>query len=891
MVATSATASEQLAMRAPLMTSGHASRWLMWLSALALVALFVLLTAWGWQQRSGQWQDFLHSQAEQHRHAVLQARAGLEQQALLLAGQLAADPHIRQGIIALAEQIERSGIDDAAVREQRQALQAYLQPQWDVLRKRGANQLHVHLAPGVISLLRMHRPLKWQDRLDTIRPLVDQVQQTGQASYGLEVGRHGSGVRGVVPIHAGPDADRVIASLEVGFGMLPELRQLDQALDSGLALLLHAPLLTDVIEDFPRAGLTRAPEQPWLLDQHSRREVIHWQAQGMLPPPTQQSQHQILQAGQHSFLLTQIPLRDVAGRIDPARPAAAAALVWKNIDLELADHRQQMQLLILRWLLALLAALGLLLLLLYGMRRVVDAQYQKFSQRLLDQSEQRNALLARFHKLARHLPGVVYQFQLEPDGRSWFPFSSAAIEDIYGITPEQAAGSAQLVFDAIHPDDLGSVTTSIMASAKQLQDWQANYRVRHPKRGTIWVAGRATPERLDSGGTVWHGFITDITEARTRSEQTREARAFLRAVIDAATEIAIITTDAQGTINLFNPGAERLLGYSADELVGKHSPVCFHLRSELEQRFNELFRRPPAEHELMQVFSQPAAHGRVQSRVWSYLRKDGEIRQVQLSVTPISGEDGDMHGLLGMATDITEQLRTETLKNEFIATVNHELRTPLTSIIGAIGLLNGGALGQAPEPMQRLLQIAEQNTRQLNALINDLLDLDKLSAGQVHFDTQWLPLEPALQQAISANQGYAERYQVQLRLQQPVPAVEVAADPRRLAQVLANLLSNACKFSPPGECVELAARWDDDNLQISVTDHGSGIAEEFHPQIFRRFAQADSSSTRKHGGTGLGLAISRELVQQMGGSIDFASTAGAGACFWFSLPAQPAKPA
>ena len=495
--------------------------------------------------------------------------------------------------------------------------------------------------------------------------------------------------------------------------------------------------------------------------------------------------------------------------------------------------------------------------------------------------------MARFNKLVRHLPGVVYQYQQDPDGHSWFPFASAAIEDVYGVTPAQARASAESVFNALHPDDIPGLADSIAQSAAGMSDWQATYRVKHPQRGTIWIAGRASPEALDDGSIIWHGFITDVTEARTRNEEIREARAYLHAVIDAATEVAIIATDAKGIITLFNPGAERLLGYSAEEMLGQSSPLSFHAAEELQQRFTELFGdAADTTDDLMQVFLQPATRGTVQSRVWTYVHQDGERRQVQLSVTPITGEDGQLRGLLGIAMDITEQQRVETLKNEFVATVNHELRTPLTAVVGALGLLRGGALGKVPEPMQRLLAIAEQNTQQLGALINDLLDLDKLSAGQMHFDIQWLPLQDALKQAISVNQPYADRFQVQLTLVTPLPALEVAADPRRLAQVLANLLSNASKFSPAGGQVELAAETTGDRVRIRVTDQGPGIAPEFHARIFSRFAQADGSSTRQHGGTGLGLAICRELVRQMGGEIDFHSTPGAGASFWFDLPAR-----
>ncbi|WP_296272245.1 ATP-binding protein [Pseudomonas sp. UBA6323] len=359
---------------------------------------------------------------------------------------------------------------------------------------------------------------------------------------------------------------------------------------------------------------------------------------------------------------------------------------------------------------------------------------------------QRDEARQRLQRIAAQLPGMVYQYLLRADGSSCFPYASAGIGDIYGCTPEEVGQDAAPVLARLHTEDASPVREAIAASARSLTTWHQEYRVLHPERGLIWVEGRAAPQRLPGGDTLWHGFISDISE-RKRGEQ---------------------------------------------------------------------------------------------------------------------------------------------LQNEFVSTVSHELRTPLTAIAGSLGLINGGALGEVPQAMRQMLEIAQSNSQRLRHLIDDLLDMDKLVAGKMHFDLQPLALSPLLQQALHNNQPYAEHHQVQLQLLAGADC-QVMADAQRLEQVLANLLANAAKFSAAGQQVELAAIPEDGWVRISVRDQGQGIADDFKPRIFSKFAQADAGDTRRQGGTGLGLAISKEIIEHMGGHIGFDSTLGQGSTFWLRLPLAGAQ--
>jgi len=212
------------------------------------------------------------------------------------------------------------------------------------------------------------------------------------------------------------------------------------------------------------------------------------------------------------------------------------------------------------------------------------------------------------------------------------------------------------------------------------------------------------------------------------------------------------------------------------------------------------------------------------------------------------------------------------------------LRTPLTSIRGALGLVRAGVVGDMPAQMESIIEIAYNNTERLVRLINDILDMEKLDAGTMRFNIVDVELLPLVEQALAANRPYAEKCQVRFDLAERLAGFHVTVDVDRLAQVMANLLSNAAKFSPPHAQVVVTMRSSGGRIRVAVSDHGSGIAEEFRGRIFKKFSQADSSDTRDKGGTGLGLSISRAIVEGMGGVIGFDSIPGQGTIFYFELP-------
>jgi signal transduction histidine kinase len=265
------------------------------------------------------------------------------------------------------------------------------------------------------------------------------------------------------------------------------------------------------------------------------------------------------------------------------------------------------------------------------------------------------------------------------------------------------------------------------------------------------------------------------------------------------------------------------------------------------------------------------------------IEQDGIRRQMQAWGRPGYNEHGDLTFGIAVYEDISARKQLDLLKNRFVSTVSHELRTPLTSIHGALGLILGNALGEVPPKIHSMLELAEQNSQRLIRLINDILDMQKIEAGQMHFHFAKVQLQPLLHCAVEQMAGYAEQHQVTLELGAVPDDLWLWADSNRLMQVLANLLSNAAKFSFANSVVRIQVQQLNELVRIAIIDQGQGIDEEFKAFIFRPFSQSDTSDVRNFGGTGLGLSISKSIVEHHGGNLSFESTLGQGSSFYIDL--------
>jgi signal transduction histidine kinase/DNA-binding response OmpR family regulator len=379
------------------------------------------------------------------------------------------------------------------------------------------------------------------------------------------------------------------------------------------------------------------------------------------------------------------------------------------------------------------------------------------------------------------------------------------------------------------------------------------------------------------------------------------------AILNSA-DFAIIATDAKGIIQLFNIGAERMLGYAVSDVVNKRTLDDFNDPQQLIDRAEALsteFATTVAPG--FDALTFKASRGIEDAYELDYIRKDGSRFPTHGTITALRDEQNEIIGYLKIGIDNSARVAVlaaarekrsvdkeeqsvkadeekQRLKDEFVATVSHELRTPLTSIAGALGLLNGNAAGELPESAKRLLTIAYKNSQRLVRLLNDILDIEKMESGKVVFDFKRVEVRSLVAQTIEANRALAEGLGVRIRLVPASAAVDVRVDPDRLVQAVTNLLSNDIKFSPPGEEVVVAVEARNETARISVRDHGHGVPDEFKPHIFEKFAQADATDARQKGGTGLGLSIVKEIVDRLDGAVGFGDAPGGGAIFYVDLP-------
>ncbi|MEW5680926.1 MAG: PAS domain-containing protein [Pseudomonadota bacterium] len=492
---------------------------------------------------------------------------------------------------------------------------------------------------------------------------------------------------------------------------------------------------------------------------------------------------------------------------------------------------------------------------------------------ILDITEEKS-LKQQLLKLTSQLPGVVYQYQQWPDGRLAFPYASDNIIKIYGVRPEQVRQDASVVFNRIVPEDLPGLAQSIDASAVNLSVWQYQYRVLNEQGQIRWLSGQAMPERMPDGSTLWHGYLEDITNVKQHYlalERVNKELKLSQERLDEASETA-------------------QMGFWQANITSGNlwwSPVVYQIFG-LDERsvpsvaiFKSMVH--PEDRDLVAQSEQRAEQTGLHDVVHRIIRADGSIRWVHELAKMLPSEQGSDHVLVGSVQDVTERIQLQQLKDQFISTVSHELRTPLTAIKGALGLVNSGKLGVVPDAVAKLLFLAQSNTERLTQLINDLLDMEKLVAGKMPFHIEKLSINNELEHAIESIKPYALQHQVDMQIITQ-NNVLVMADSLRLQQVLTNLLSNAIKFSHADAKVTLEAKVSGDQVKVTVTDTGQGIAPEFQPRVFERFAQADGSNLRKATGTGLGLAICKELISQMHGEIGFVSKLGEGTSFFFTLP-------
>lgn len=415
----------------------------------------------------------------------------------------------------------------------------------------------------------------------------------------------------------------------------------------------------------------------------------------------------------------------------------------------------------------------------------------------------------------------------------------------------------------------------------------------------IWMYSNVLEEN-ENGQKYVIGNSIDITDLHYLELDLAKSRKLLDDVLKSAVEVSIIATDINGTITLFNAGAEEMLGYQASEVVGITSPVIIHDEQEIICYANELSKKYNINISGFDVFTYEATLNGSNQKEWTYKRKDGSKILVSLVVSPIYDVNETIIGYLGIANDITEERKqldelekakalaeqASIAKSEFLANMSHEIRTPLNGVIGFTDLVLKTNLNETQE---QYISIVNQSANSLLGIINDILDFSKIEAGKLELDVERTDLFEVASQAtdIITYQAHSKGLEVLLNVSTSLPRF-VYTDNIRLKQIIVNLLGNAVKFTERGEIelkINALEKIDENNIRfrIQVKDTGIGIHPDKLEKIFEAFAQEDSSTTKKYGGTGLGLTISNKLLGLMGSRLQLQSVLGEGSTFYFDI--------
>lgn len=450
--------------------------------------------------------------------------------------------------------------------------------------------------------------------------------------------------------------------------------------------------------------------------------------------------------------------------------------------------------------------------------------------------------------------------------------TSAGWFRLMGLAPDEKLPDTQAHFlSRVHPDDLKRLEEADRDCIKGLTDRSVcEYRVRFPNGSWRWMRSDAVVAARDSDGRALRliGAQTDINDIRATKEELRRGEEKLRLVLsNAPVGIALISND--GAVHFANKALADMAQCRQQEIVSQGLGGIF-------------IGRAPDEiaDAITQVHSGKINIYRSEKLL---LRRDGSAIWAIVSLAPIGVDAGHRDELVLLVQDITDAKEIEKLRASFFATVSHEMRTPVTSINGALALVAGAFSHELSDEGKKLIDISIMNSTRLVTLVNEILDLEKISDDGVSFEFSNERLEEVITSAVRQIEPYASKYKVRVEADLHDADCVIRTDRRRLEQVISNLLSNACKFSNSDSVVRLITTTvDPETVSISVIDTGVGIPESFRAKIFEPFSQGHLEHLHSKQGSGLGLSIARKIVVGMGGNISFQSKPGQGTEFWFT---------
>jgi len=479
-------------------------------------------------------------------------------------------------------------------------------------------------------------------------------------------------------------------------------------------------------------------------------------------------------------------------------------------------------------------------------------------------------------------------FALDPTGhvRTW----NTGARRIKGYEADEIIGKHFSVFYPRKAVEAGFPDYELEVAAREGRFEDEGWRLR--KDGTrFWANVIITALRDRDGNLVGFGKVTrDLTRRRRQSEALRRSEERFRLLVHAVRDYGIFMLDPEGHITSWNEGAQRIKGYTAAEIVGKHFSIFYPLE--------DIASGKPA-----WELDVAIRDGRFEDEGWR-LRKDGTRFWANVIITPVYGKRGKLIGFAKVTRDLTERREAELArmasarriaaveassraKSEFLATLSHELRTPLNAIGGYAELLSMEMKGPVTAGQRDYLERIRRSQHHLLALINDLLNYSRIEAGAMSYEPGEVRVGGLLEAVVGMVEPQSTEKGIALRLEPTDPELTAWADRLKTEQILLNLLSNATKFTRSGGSVSVAASREGDRVHVRVRDTGVGIPPAKLEEVFEPFVQLGRTLISTREGTGLGLAISRDLARAMGGELSAESQPGKGSTFTLALPTRP----
>jgi PAS domain S-box-containing protein len=487
----------------------------------------------------------------------------------------------------------------------------------------------------------------------------------------------------------------------------------------------------------------------------------------------------------------------------------------------------------------------------------------------------------QFRKLSANVPDLIFQFTRRPDGSYCVPVASEGIINIFGCAPEDVIDNFTAISNVLHPDDAARVIDDIEYSANNLTYFTCEFRVCIPGKEVQWIYSKSTPERLADGSITWYGFNVNITERKKAEEELILSENKYRTHIEQ-TPLATIEYDKEFKFTSWNPAAERIFGYSASEVIGKHTSLIIPERE--IPKVSQIIQRVLEEHTTTVNINENRT-------------KSGEIITCEWYNSPLIASDGSVYGMAAFANDITERKRAEkaikesetqlqqlnATKDKFFSIIAHDLKSPFNTIMGFSDILVDQVREKDYGGIEKYAEIIQHSSQRAMDLLSNLLEWSRTQIGRIQFNPEFIEIGKLISDISEQLIDSAERKSITIGRKIP-RSVPVIADKAMISTVLRNFISNAVKFTNIGGEIVISAEQKSGEVIVSVKDNGIGIAKSDLDKLFRIDETYSTSGTMNEGGTGLGLILCKDFIEKHHGKVWVESEPNIGSTFYFSIP-------